>query len=551
VSIRKASFLGLISLFLAGLALGSEAIPNWRAPSVWSPSRTGGVHTMTDVTNPLPFIGVTPCRVADTRGNGFAGSYGPPSLVANAMRSFTITGQCGIPASAAAVSFNFGALNVGGAGDLRIFPAGGSVPPVSTLNYNASTPNIANAAVVPLGTGGITVQADAVTIDLIIDVNGYYPATSAANPLAFGEQFSLFGDVVGGGTGVLDVRNSEASASARAAYFSCASPGDGSTGLAGFETATTGLTAGIFGQASSTTALSAGISGWETATTGAVFGVEGYSASTGFNSAGVLGYAGARTNTESFKQVGVRGESASGIGVLGITNVAGLSAGVGGLVMNTAGAVVYEGVAGNAFSGLGLSYVGGLGGTGTKSFYEPHPTDPEKVIRYVSLEGNESGTYFRGTAHVVHGQAVITVPEDFRIVTDEEGLTVQLTPVGVLTMMAVESEDLNQITVRSSKDVTFHYLVQGVRRNYKDFEIVAKSPFFQPRSPDDRMNESLSDGEKARLIANGTYNPDGTVNMATAERLGWAKAWRDREEQAKAAAAASATARAARLAETK
>ena len=39
----------------------------------------------------------------------------------------------------------------------------------------ANTPKIANAAVVPVGTGGaITVQADAVGIELIIDVNGYY-----------------------------------------------------------------------------------------------------------------------------------------------------------------------------------------------------------------------------------------------------------------------------------------------------------------------------------------------------------------------------------------
>jgi hypothetical protein len=41
------------------------------------------------------------------------------------------------------------------------------------------------------------------------------------------------------------------------------------------------------------------------------------------------------------------------------------------------------------------------------------------------------------------------------------------------------------------------------------------------------------------------------VNMATAERLGWAKAWREREEQARAAAAANAAADVARLAETK
>jgi hypothetical protein len=148
----------------------------------------------------------------------------------------------------------------------------------------------------------------------------------------------------------------------------------------------------------------------------------------------------------------------------------------------------------------------------------------------------------------VHGQAVITVPEDFRIVTDDEGLTVQLTAVRSPANMWIASEDLNQIIVRSSKDVTFHYLVQGVRRNYKDFEVVAKSPFFQPRSPDDQMVASLSDGEKARLIANGTYNADGTVNMQTAERLGWTKAWREREG---AAASANATTHAARSAKTK
>jgi len=43
--------------------------------------------------------------------------------------------------------------------------------------------------------------------------------------------------------------------------------------------------------------------------------------------------------------------------------------------------------------------------------------------------------------------------------------------------------------------------------------------------------------QRRRLIATGIYNEDGTVNRETAERLGWAKAWKDREEQAKADAA--------------
>src|SRR6202008_3303178 len=116
----------------------------------------------------LLFIAVTPCRAADPRGNGFTGAYGPPSIPANTTRSFTIVGHCGIPPSAQAVSFNFAALDVSAAGDLRVSPAGGSAPLVSTLNYNASTPNIANAAIVPLGGGAVTVQADAATINLII-----------------------------------------------------------------------------------------------------------------------------------------------------------------------------------------------------------------------------------------------------------------------------------------------------------------------------------------------------------------------------------------------
>jgi hypothetical protein len=36
-----------------------------------------------------------------------------------------------------------------------------------------------------------------------------------------------------------------------------------------------------------------------------------------------------------------------------------------------------------------------------------------------------------------------------------------------------------------------------------------------------------------RLIASGIYNMDGSVNMMTAERMGWAQQWREAEEAAK------------------
>jgi hypothetical protein len=540
MSICRTWLLGLISLFLTGSAIGG-AISNWPAPATWSPARSRGVTALSE-TNPLPFQAVTPCRVADTRGNGFAGQYGPPSLTANATRSFTITGVCGIPASAAAVSFNFGALNVGGTGDLRVFPAGGSVPLVSTLNYNANTPNIANAAVVELGTGGaITVQADAVSIDLIIDVNGYYYGGSAS--LATGETFTLVGDVAGSSTGVLSVHNTEpAFGQVRAGYFLADSAGFGSVAVAAYESAGSGLTSGVYGQASSSTSFTAGVTGAAISTAGAVYGLRGLSSSVSFDSAGVVGVAGSATVGDGFtRAAGVRGESATDVGVLGRTSN-NQCCGVVGSVNDTTGTEVARGFLG--LNGEGGTYgvyaeFGTIGCSGcVKQFVEPHPADPMKSIHYVSLEGNEAGTYFRGTARTVNGQAVIKVPEDFRIVTDPEGLTVQLTPIGGPASMYVEDEDLNRIVVHSSRDVTFHYLVQGIRPDYKNFTPIMDGTNYVPQGPDVVMPAAWPEKVKRALISNGTYNPDGTVNMETAERLGWAKAWRDRENRAKAMAAA-------------
>src|SRR5262249_52861164 len=82
------SFLVLLSFVLSAAVSGQQVIGNWSAPAAWSAPRGHGVTTQGDITSPLPFIAVTPCRVADTRGNGFAGQYGPPALAANANRNF-------------------------------------------------------------------------------------------------------------------------------------------------------------------------------------------------------------------------------------------------------------------------------------------------------------------------------------------------------------------------------------------------------------------------------------------------------------------------------
>ena len=60
---------------------------------------------MTDATPPRVFIGIQPCRVADTRGNGAPIQGG---IFANGeVRTWSLMGVCGIPAGVEAISANF------------------------------------------------------------------------------------------------------------------------------------------------------------------------------------------------------------------------------------------------------------------------------------------------------------------------------------------------------------------------------------------------------------------------------------------------------------
>ena len=109
---------------------------------------------------------------------------GPPSMAAGATRTFPIpSSSCGIPATAAAYSFNFTVVPPGPLGVLTTWPTGQSMPNVSTLNSYTGTV-VANAAIVPAGTNGaINVYVNNAT-DVLFDINGYF-----APPLPSGLQF--------------------------------------------------------------------------------------------------------------------------------------------------------------------------------------------------------------------------------------------------------------------------------------------------------------------------------------------------------------------------
>ncbi len=131
----------------------------------------------------LYFVPVTPCRVADTRGP--AGPFGSPSLVADSSRSFAIPQSgCGIPATAQAYSLNVTVVPQGPLYYLTLWPDGQTQPVVSTLNsWDGSV--VANAAIVPAGTGGgVSVYVPNAT-DLILDVNGYFDSAAGAGAYSF------------------------------------------------------------------------------------------------------------------------------------------------------------------------------------------------------------------------------------------------------------------------------------------------------------------------------------------------------------------------------
>jgi hypothetical protein len=230
---------------------------------------------------------------------------------------------------------------------------------------------------------------------------------------------------------------------------------------------------------------------------------------------------------------GVYGESYGDINSYGVLGISDVGSGVVGLATTGTASRVGIGVHGIGSASLGYGVMGeGLVAvfsngnflaTGNKNFVEPHPTDPSKEIRYVTLEGREANTFFRGTSHLVGGRATINVPDDFGMVTDAEGLTVQLTPIGEPAGLYCLSRSLSEIEIAGTVDVEFDYQVMGVRKASKDFQPIHANTSFVPRSAVDAksLTQFLPAESVRRLKANGTLNADGSVNLDTAHRLGW------------------------------
>jgi hypothetical protein len=131
-------------------------------------------QAMGRIHDPGSFFTLAPCRVFDTRRP--PGPYGGPALVAGQSRVFALAGECGIPASARAVSLNLTVTQPTAAGNLRLYPADQAVPPTSSLNYRAEQTRANNAFVGLSSSGALAVRCSqaAGTAHAILDVTGYF-----------------------------------------------------------------------------------------------------------------------------------------------------------------------------------------------------------------------------------------------------------------------------------------------------------------------------------------------------------------------------------------
>jgi hypothetical protein len=421
---------------------------------------------------------------------------------------------------------NFGAILPDGANSfVTIWPTGSAQPLVSSINPIQGGV-VANAAIVPAGTGGSISVFPNTGLHLYGDINGYFTDTFNT-----GNQVLILGNI--GNQSVLHVDN--------------ASSADGSRAILGNTSATTGFTWGVLGHSNSSGGGSAGVRGAALAPSGRTYGVVGETLSGSMASLGAAGVFGVDAGGPTpanlvFGPAGVRGESNGGYGVLGITgNMFG--DGVRGAIVDSIGGLLVYGVLGYAASTNYGVYSGGparVSGTLTvdgnfssanKFFVEPHPFDASKEIRYVSLEGPHAEVYFRGTAQVSQGVTRIAIPQDFRFVADPSTYSTLVTPVGAMATVAVLSEGEEGVVVQASRDVRIHYVVYAERQAIKNPNPIAENEHFRPERDHD-VFKSMPESYRRLLMQNGTLNTDGTLNMETARRLGWDKYWEKRGQPA-------------------
>ncbi len=128
------------------------------------------------------FVPIVPCRLADTRGTATEGSRHTPLTAAETV-TFAVwgtNGNCTIPNTATGIATNVTAVNPTADSYLTVFPAdANSRPTASNLNVTSTSPPTPNQVTVALSaTGAIAIYNNGGTVNVVVDIVGYYVPSS-------------------------------------------------------------------------------------------------------------------------------------------------------------------------------------------------------------------------------------------------------------------------------------------------------------------------------------------------------------------------------------
>jgi hypothetical protein len=356
---RAVSLLAFLPLMLAGLKAQDRvvALKNWATPLYWQANqaeREAAAKALSQNAAPqfrlsanalsteaLTFVAITPCRLVDTRGSGggFNGDtpFSGPSIAGAGTATFpvqssteatadTTPAPCGvIPDIAQAYSFNLTVIpkTTGGeVGYVTLWPAGATQPVVATLNDRQGL-IVNNAAIVAAGTpsGGVSVyNAGPTTIDVIIDMNGFFAAPSDLN----GNTAIGFGTLVDNTTGINNtaiggaalLSNTAGIENTASGYFALESNTTGSDNAASGYFALGGNTSGGENTASGYFALPSNTTG----TNNTAFGFSAaYNAPPGNSNSIYIGSMGSGSDASGTIRIGTQGTQTGGTYIAGIS----------------------------------------------------------------------------------------------------------------------------------------------------------------------------------------------------------------------------------------
>ncbi len=116
-------------------------------------------------------------------------------------------------------------------------------------------------------------------------------------------------------------------------------------------------------------------------------------------------------------------------------------------------------------------------GTGSVSFVQNHPDDPNEVVIYHAPESSEVNVYTRGSAKLIDGFARVDLDPTFAWTANPDiGLTAHLTPRDEPIPLAVEQVSSTELLVRGPKgsNVAFDYWVTGLRIGFEEMPAVSQ-----------------------------------------------------------------------------